>query len=238
MASGGQGGTESRLIGWKNAVDVCNDVWDKWLQAYNDAIQRSIDALEQHIDFLSNDPDSEGQEYEYISQLRRDIEAIGQCKSKVNDAFDATREKALDSLGKSLLKASPNAKRTIEFVASRNDKNIERVKPNERKKRKRTSTKRRHVRTGRPRGWNMKRINAALGRQRAGRMLSVRERRRRRRARRKVFKQEQKANNFIRSIRRLKHEPHGRHRRVYWKPYPARRAQKVPGWLTSWLQGY
>lgn len=238
MANGGRGGSESRLMGWGSAVDCMNKIWDKFLEEYQQNMDQKIDAVENQIAQLEGDPDPEAgvQNVSYAGRLRGDIERMRACKERFTGAFPDVREKFMGQLQQKLLKQNEGGKRALDFIASRHQKNVVRQTPKTRKKRKRTSKKRAHRRTGRPRGWNMRKYVLPI--HRGGHRLSVRELRKHRRSRRKLFKQEQRANNFIRSVRRLAHQPPEKsRRRRYWKPYPARRAPKQPGWLQDWLRG-
>lgn len=222
-------------MGWLNSIEPINQTWDDFAQEFDQQMAQHISDAQAELDALQAEVDEEpGNERAFhILNLKSDIDQMQRCKQNLPNEFSKLRSSNLDELKKSLLKRR-NSKRALDFTSARSAKNLIRAADRKHplKRKRKDPKKRRHVKTGLPRGWNMRPYVQAP--HRAGRKITVRERRKRRRARRKQFRQEHKANNTVRSLRQLVRPVHGRE---YWKAYPLRRAPKVTGWLERFLDG-
>jgi hypothetical protein len=226
---------ESRLIGWENAIEPLNDTWDEYQATFKSEIERHIANAEAEEAALKGDIDEQvGNERGFqLLNIRSDIEQMKSCRDNFERHFERLRKEGLEHLSQSLLKQK-KAKRPLGFTAARSEKNLIRAidRKHPQKRGRKDITKRRHVKTGRPRGWNMRPY--VQNAQRGGRKFSVRERREAHRAQRRQFRQEQRANNSIRAGRPLVRPTKTRDS---WKRYPTHRSAKVDGWRRKWLDG-
>lgn len=229
-------GTESRLMSWQDAVESCQAIWDLFEQKFADEIAPKIAIVETFIEDNRANP----QMALRVGQWMQDVENMKRCRDSFKDTFKRTRDANEQYIENHLL-GQKKRRRRLDFVSTRNPKGLIRFAPNERKKHRTKGKKRKnaappgarkHVRTGRPRGWNLRKYVHA--KHRGGRVLTITARRQSRRFRRQGFRIAHRANNLVRSARPLVHPLRGR---KTWKAYPLHRFEKREGWLAAYLDG-
>lgn len=228
-------------MGWKNAKEVCNELWDDFADRFNENIDKKIEQANLELEGVTAgiDPQERQGFALIVNRLRRDIEGMKRCKTAFPDAFKAYRDKHEAFIESKLLK-HPRSRRRLAFVSTRNLKGL--IQSDEKhppRRKRKPSTKRRHVRTGRPKGWNLRAYIHA--KHRGGTHIGVAARRKARRFTRKGFRIAHRANNLVRSarplVRPLKSKGRKGHGRTHWKAYPLHRFPKRFGWLAQWLDG-
>jgi len=190
---------------WKQAVDACEIGWEKFVEEYEKEIERRIELAKNS--FVNT----------HISSLTPEVavEDLLKCRENFRQIWPRWKERALKRLQDDLLKPGSKSAR-VGKVSSRKPIKAIFSKPRARKKpgpkpKAKNRHKRKHVRTGRPRGWN----NASFVKpsQRAGIRLSKRERERRAAQRRRERGRVERIARRARWSKSL-----GR----FWKPYPKR----------------
>lgn len=140
MARKNPGATESRLMGWERAETACGEVWDFFVKTFNDLIDERIAQAANRIDeeHINSIPDP----------THATADELRQCKQQFADLFPPGRKRALKKLEAKLCKNGGT--RRVGPVCSRYP-----VPGTQKRGRPRKNDgRRKHVATGKPRGWN------------------------------------------------------------------------------------
>jgi hypothetical protein len=224
----------TKVMTWDKAEEACNSIWDDFEEKWKVGIDAEIARVQALIAEPGFSPDSVTSSTEAeraANELR--LERMKNCKVNFHESLEAWRRTALEKLESMLM--SQEKKRKTGPVDSRHasKKQGSGVKKTKRKPGRKKAPmnrwKRKHVKTGRPRGWNNGRW--VLPHQRAGNHPPVRELRKRRAAKRMQEKSDRRVRRALRILRWS--ERYKRH----WKPYPWHRGEKVKKWLEHWLSG-